>query len=546
MGLSFDVIFVGAGPASLSGALHLKRLTSAIPELRNLSVAVIEKGPTLGDQSLSGATFDPRALQELVPDYKDRQPPFGQKVKHEGLSFLTKRHRFPLPFTPPVMSNRGKYLVSLSEFVRWLGKIAESEGVEIYNGEAVDELIYNAKGAVTGVVIKGKGLDKEGNKKQNYVEPTPVNAKVVVLGEGSRGHLTKRLIADKNLDEGITPQGYAVGLKELWEVREDRFNEGTIYNTMGYPLSLDTFGGSFIYHVRDRLVSIGLVVGLDYKNPRLHPFECLQMLKKHPFVAHMLEGGRFIAYGAKTIAEGGWYAMPRAYGDGFLIIGESAGILDAMKLKGIDHAMKSGMLAAETIRDALVANDFSATRLRAYEEKIKAGWIKKDLRRARNFHQGFHSGIIPGVIHAGFQVLTFGRGLIDRFRVRPDWECMEMLDQSKPVPCCAFRPDGALTFDKLTCVFGSGTKHEEDQPCHIKIDDISICNGRCKEEYGNPCTRFCPANVFEMVKEEDGVERLHLNPSNCLHCKTCDIKDPYGIVTWMPPEGGGGPNYKGL
>lgn len=546
MSLSFDVIFVGAGPASLSGALHLKRLTRDIPELKDLSIAVIEKGPTLGDQSLSGATFDPRALEELIPDYKDRMPPFGQKVRHEGLSFLTKRHRFPLPFTPPVMSNKGKYLVSLSEFVRWLGKIAENEGVEIYNGEAVDELTYDDKGAVNGIVIKGKGLDKEGNKKLNYVEPTPVNAKVVVLGEGARGYLTKRLTQEKNLDEGITPQGYAVGLKELWEVREDRFHEGSIYNTMGYPLKLDTFGGSFIYHVKDRLVSIGLVVGLDYKNPQVHPFECLQMLKKHPFVANMLEGGRFIAYGAKTIAEGGWYAMPRAYGDGFLIIGESAGILDAMKLKGIDHAMKSGMLAAETIRDALIANDFSAAKLRAYEGKLKASWIAKDLRRARNFHQGFHGGIVPGMIHAGFQMLTFGRGLIDRFKVKPDFECMRMLDKSCSTPCGTFRPDGTLTFDKLTCVFGSGTKHEEDQPCHIRVDDISICNGRCREEYGNPCTRFCPANVFEMVEEEDGVERLHLNPSNCLHCKTCDIKDPYGIVTWVPPEGGGGPNYKGL
>lgn len=547
MSLSFDVIFVGAGPASLAGALHLKRLVASTPELKDISIAVIEKAPNLGDQSLSGATFDPRALEELIPDYQDRQPPFGLKVRRESLSFLTKKHRFPLPFTPPVMSNKGKYLVSLSEFVRWLGNIAEDEGVEVYYGEAVDELTYDdGNGAVNGIIIKGKGLDNEGNKKQNYVEPTPVSAKVVVLGEGARGHLTKRLIEDKNLGEGVTPQGYAVGLKELWEVREDRFQEGTIYNTMGYPLKLDTFGGSFIYHVKDRLVSVGLVVGLDYRNSQLHPFECLQMLKKHPFVAHMLEGGRFIAYGAKTIAEGGWYAMPRSYGDGFLIIGEAAGILDAMKLKGIDHAMKSGMLAAETIRDALAANDVSAGYLKSYEDRINTSWISHDLKRARNFHQGFHKGIIPGMIHAGFQTLTFGRGVIDRFKVPPDYECMKKLNKVGSSPCGPFHPDGTLTFDKLTCVFGSGTKHEEDQPCHIMVDDISICNGKCKEEYGNPCTRFCPANVFEMIEEEDGALRLHLNPSNCLHCKTCDIKDPYAIVTWVPPEGGGGPNYKGL
>lgn len=545
MEISFDVIFVGAGPASLAGALHLKQLAKAHPEWGNPSVAVIEKGPTLGDQILSGATFDPRALAELLPNYRELDPPFGPTVAKEHLWFLTRKHTLPSPFVPPIMSNKGKILLSLSDFVRWLGKQAEAAGVEIFTGEAVDELIADDAGRIVGVRLKGKGLDRERQPKANYLPPTEIGAKVVVLGEGSRGHLTKRLIAEQHLDEGCTPQGHAVGLKELWEVQEDRFREGTIINTMGYPLPLDTFGGSFIYHLKERLVAIGLVVGLDYKNPTLHPFECLQQLKDHPAVRPMLQGGRFIAYGAKTLAEGGWYAMPRPYGDGFLIIGEAGGVLDAMKLKGIDHVMKSGMLAAETVGAALAEDDCSAAALAPYEEKLKESWVGRDLWRARNFHQGFHGGIVPGLVHTGFQIISRGRGLVKRFRVPPDWECLKRRDAVRPLRCTG-KPDGKVTFDKLTCVFGSGTKHEEDQPCHILVDDTAICNGRCKEEFGNPCQFFCPANVFEMVEDEDGVTRLHLNPSNCVHCKSCDIKDPYAIVTWVPPEGGGGPNYKGM
>jgi len=546
MHISFDVIFVGAGPASLAGALMLKKLAKSLPALSGISVAVIEKAPNLGDQSLSGATFDPRALKELIPNYRDLDPPLGPLVSHESLSILTERHRIPVPFVPPPMSNRGKHLMSLAEFVKWMGKLAEREGVEIFTGEAADELIMDGRGAVVGVRLKGKGFDKEGRPKSNALPPTDVGARVVVLGEGARGHLTKKLVAKKRLDEGATPQGYAVGLKELWEVEEDRFRKGTLINTMGWPLGLDTFGGGFMYHVRDRLVAMGLVVGLDYKRPFLHPFELLQRLKAHPFVARTLEGGRLVSYGAKTIAEGGWFAMPVPSGDGFIIIGEAAGILDSMKLKGIDLAMKSGMLAAETICEALAADDTSAKMLAAYDKRLRESWVGRAMWRARNFHQGFHKGIVPGMIHATLQFVTGGRGLIKRFSVEEDALCMRKIAQSGLQREIPFKPDGRITFDKLTCVYDSGTKHEEDQPCHIRIDDISTCNGVCKVEYGNPCQRFCPANVFEMIKEEDGEYRLHLNPANCLHCKSCDIKDPYRIVTWVPPEGGGGPNYKGM
>jgi len=546
MDFSFDVIFVGAGPASLAGALHLKRLARGHPKLGDISIAVIEKAPGLGDQSLSGATFDTRALSELVPDLCEREAPLGPIISRERLYFLTQRHRIRIPFIPPPMSNRGKHLVSLSDLMRWFGRIAESEGVEIYTGEAVDELIMDGE-RVTGVRVKGKGLDSsKGRPKPNNVPPTDVTAKVVVLGEGSRGHLTKRLIKEFSLDKGCTPQGHATGLKELWEVRGDRFEPGCIINAMGYPIPLDTFGGSFIYHIKDHLVAVGLVAGLDYRDPGLHPFELLQRFKEHPYVARILEGGRFVAYGAKTIAEGGWFAMQKCHGDGFLIIGEAGSVLDAMKLKGIDPAIKSGMLAAETIVDALLADDVSAKMLSMYEKRFMESWIGYDMWRARNFHQGFHRGLIPGMIHASLQFVTGGRGLVKRFSAKEDALCMKTLSGHRRRKKEAFKPDGKTTFDKLTCVFGSGTKHEEEQPCHIHIDDMSICNGKCKEEYGNPCQYFCPANVFEMVEEEDGVTRLHLNPANCLHCKTCDIKDPYGIVTWTPPEGGGGPNYKGM
>jgi electron-transferring-flavoprotein dehydrogenase len=544
MDISFDVVFVGAGPASLAGAIHLKNLAKV--SSGDLSVAVIEKAPNLGDQILSGATFDPRALAELIPNYAELDPPLGPKVKKESLSFLLRNHRIQFPFVPPTMSNKGKHLLSLSDFVRWLGKQAESAGIEIFTGESVEELIEDNSGAVIGVQIKGKGLDKDGKPKPNLLPPTKIGAKVVVVGEGSRGHVAKQLIEKRGLDEGCTPQGYAIGLKELWEVREDRFVEGSVYNAMGYPVPLSEFGGGFVYHLSDRKVAVGMVVGLDYKNPHLHSFDLLQRFKAHPFINRMLEGGRFISYGAKTIAEGGLYAMPKSYGDGFIIIGEAGGILDAMKLKGVDLVMKSGMCAAETIAAALKSNDFSEKALGGYEELLKNSWVGKSLNRARNFHQGFHKGIIPGMIHTAFQTVTAGRGLIDRFKVEADWRCMKELSVVGNKAPEELKPDGRITFDKLTCVFGSGTKHEEDQPCHIQVDDFDICNGRCKKEFGNPCVRFCPANVFEMVEEEDGETRLHLNPSNCLHCKTCDIKDPYAVVTWNPPEGGGGPNYKGM
>ncbi|HPQ81681.1 MAG TPA: electron transfer flavoprotein-ubiquinone oxidoreductase, partial [bacterium] len=498
-----------------------------------------------GDHSLSGASLDVKALAELFPEFEIQMGLLGPRVSGEGISFLTGKRRLPFPFVPPGMSNDGCYVVSLSEFVKWLASECEKEGVEIYAGEPADELIFDESNAVCGVVVKEKGLDKEGKRKPNFLEPTEVKAKVTVLGEGSRGHLTKVLTARLGLDEGSTPQGHAVGIKELWEVPEERFSPGRIAHTMGWPLRLREFGGGFAYHHRDKLVALGLVVGLDYGDPRLNAFDELQRFKSHPFIRPMIEGGKLISYGARTISEGGWYCLPRLYGDGFLIIGEGAGFLNPMRLKGIHLSMKSGMLAAETIFDAIVKKDFSSRSLSAFKERVDVSWIKDELWRTRNFHQGFHRGLLPGMVHAALQFPTFGRGLIDKMKVKKDSTSMRVMKRFRGKRA-SFEPDGRVTYDKLTCVFASGTKHEEDQPCHLRIADPSICNGRCAQEYGNPCRFFCPANVYEMVENEEGKRVLQINPTNCLHCKTCDVKDPYDIITWVPPEGGGGPNYKGM
>lgn len=543
----FDILFVGGGPASLSGALHLKRLLNNNPKYKDLTVAVIEKSPNVGDHGLSGASFDPKALAELVPDYEKHMNKLGPKVAGESLGYLTKHFCVPSPFVPPQMSNHGCYIVSLSEFCRWLAKLCEKEGVEIYTGEPADELIYGDSGEVRGVIVKDKGREKDSGQKPNYLGPTEVYARITILGEGSRGYLAKKLVNKLGLDSDCTPQGHAVGIKELWEVREDAFKPGLVMHTMGYPLGLSNFGGSFMYHHRDHEIALGLVVSLDYKNPKLHPFELLQKWKKHPSVEKILTGGKLIAYGAKTLSEGGWYSIPRLYGNGFMLVGESAGLLDSMRLKGIHIAMKSGMLAAETALDAIVKSDYSARILKAYGDRIENSWIKKELWGARNFHQAYHHGLIPGMIQTGLQMITGGRGLFDKIKAEEDWRTMKKLKDV--CGCCKetpYVPDGKISLDKLSCVFASGTKHDEDQPCHLKIDDLSICNGKCHEEYGNPCTKFCPANVYEMVEDEKGNKVLELSPTNCLHCKTCEIKDPYNIINWSPPDGGGGPNYKGM
>ncbi|HUK52630.1 MAG TPA: electron transfer flavoprotein-ubiquinone oxidoreductase, partial [Candidatus Binatia bacterium] len=403
-------------------------------------------------------------------------------------------------------------------------------------------LIFEGDG-IAGVISDDKGLDKNGKPKSNYTPGYELRAKVTVLAEGPRGSLTKQLVSTCKLD-GLNPQVYSIGVKELWEVPEEQIAPGFVAHTMGWPVPASMYGGGWLYGMQGNRVSVGLVIGLEYADPLFDPHEAFQKYKTHPFIRRVLEGGKLLRYGAKTIPAGGWYSMPRPYVSGGLIIGDSASFLDAQKLKGIHMAIKSGMMAAETILEALVKGDASAKTLAGFQERVNASWAKPQLWSVRNFHQGFRNGLVPGLIHAAFQQISGGRGLVDPMRTHAGHEAYAKLD-GRPTPAKRFQGDGKLTFDRLTDVYHSGTRHDDDEPCHLLVADTSICAGRCAEEYGNPCQYFCPAAVYEMA-EERGERKLKINAANCVHCKTCDVADPYQIITWVPPEGGGGPNYEGM
>jgi len=421
----------------------------------------------------------------------------------------------------------------------------EKKGVNLFTQFAGKELLYEKNG-IAGVLTEDKGLDKNGKPKDNFTPGYELRAKVTVLAEGPRGSLAKDLVSRLKLD-GLNPQIYGTGIKELWDVQPGRIETGYVAHTLGWPLDSHTYGGGWIYGLRDNRVSLGMIVGLEYKNPLFDPHEVFQKFKTHPFVRKILEGGKLLRYGAKTVPYGGWYSMPQSYVDGGLIIGDSASLLNSQRLKGIHTAIKSGMLAAETIYEALCAEDTSAERLSKHRDRIEQSWIKKELWPVRNFHQGFHGGLWTGLAHAAFQFVSAGRGLIDPMRVEPGYRSYANLHRDRTLvdQSARFKGDGKLTFDRLTDVYHSGTRHDEDQPCHLVVLEPDICGDRCVREFGNPCQYFCPAAVYEMTLEK-GAPKLKINPANCVHCKTCDIADPYQIIQWVPPEGGGGPNYEGM
>jgi electron-transferring-flavoprotein dehydrogenase len=545
--LDADVLIVGAGPAGLACALHLARLirrhneSGGKPELSAEGIYVLEKGRDIGAHQLSGAVLDPRALAELVPDFA-KTAPLDAPVTDDAAYFLTASRAWKLPITPPPLRNHGNYIVSLNKLVKWLGGLVEKEGINIFTQFAGAQVIYEGE-AVAGVITEDKGRDKEGRPKDNFTPGYELHAKITVLAEGPRGSLTKHLVEEKNL-AGLNPQVYSIGVKELWEVPAGRVNPGWVAHTLGWPLDSSMYGGGWIYGMRDNRVSLGLVTGLEYHNPRFDPHEAFQKFKTHRFVRGILAGGKLVRYGAKTVPVGGWYSIPRTYLDGCLIIGDSASLMNSQRLKGIHIAIKSGMLAAETILEALRTGDASAARLSAFRRKVDESWIGHELRGVRNFHQSFHHGLWVGLAHTAVQYVTGGRGLVDPMRMTAGYEQYHKLDGAGPAPP-RFQGDGVLTFDRLTDVYHSGTRHEEDQPCHLHVLDTNICVNRCVVEYGNPCQYFCPAAVYEMVEEKGG-RRLKINFSNCVHCKTCDIADPYQIIDWVPPEGGGGPNYEGM
>jgi electron-transferring-flavoprotein dehydrogenase len=545
--LDVDVLFVGAGPASLAGAIRLRQLAAAAGS--ELAVMVIEKGGEIGNHGFSGAVVDPKSLHELFPD-EDSTAGLDVPVSSDALWFLTDGAKIAAPFTPPVINNHGKYVASLSNLTKWLAAKAESLGADVFPAFPGQDLLWDDE-RVIGVRIGDKGVAHDGSHKPNY-EPGPdLSAKITVLGEGPRGTLAKAAIARLGLDRERDPQVYAVGIKELWRV-PGRLAAGSVIHTLGAPL-WDTFGGGWIYGMRDDIVDIGLVTGLDYADPTTDPHDSFQRYKMHPAIRPLLEGGEMIRYGAKAIPEGGLHAMPRMYADGLCIVGDSAGFLNGMRLKGIHLAMKSGMLAAEAIFEALQAGDTSANALAAYETKFRDSWAFEELHAARNFHQGFKSGLWGGLVNAQLGMLTGGRGfgVRDRLSGEHGYARMKKLGQIEAVAKTKrVVPDGKLTFDKLTDVFKSGTMHDEDQPPHLHVSDTNICADRCTAEYGNPCQFFCPAKVYEpqftLVDGAPAEGRLQINFSNCVHCKTCDIMDPYQIITWVPPQGGEGPVYTGM
>ena len=544
--LEADVLIVGAGPAGLSCALHLANLikkhneSGGKPELSAENIYVLEKGREIGAHQLSGAIMNPKALAELVPDFA-KTAPLDTPVTDDAALFFTEGSSFRFPITPPPFKNKGNYVISLSRLTKWLGSLVEKSGVNLFTQFGGAQLIYERQG-IAGVITEDKGLDKNAKHKSNYTPGYELRAKITVLAEGPRGSLTKQLVEKYELDN-INPQIYSIGIKELWDVQAGRIEPGYVAHTLGWPVATDMYGGGWIYGLSNNRVSIGLVIGPEYSNSQFDPHEAFQKWKTHPFIRKVLEGGKLVRYGAKTIPAGGWYSMPRNYVDGGLLIGDSGGFLDSQRLKGIHMAIKSGMLAAETIIDALKTGDTSAKALSAFPKKVEQSYIKKELWAVRNFHQSFKYGLYGALFHTGLQFVTGGRGLIDPMHVHAGYQDYKKIN-GRPAPE-RFKGDGKLTFDRLTDVYHSGTRHEEDQPCHLVVRDLNVCSTKCVEEYGNPCQYFCPAAVYEMVKEKDAT-KLRISAANCVHCKTCDIADPYQIIDWVIPEGGGGPNYEGM
>jgi electron-transferring-flavoprotein dehydrogenase len=560
--IEMDVVFVGAGPANLAAALHLKAeikkhdefVEKGIkhgPAIGDIEIAIVEKGPFVGAHILSGAVMDPKAIRELMPDFLDQGCPVDSVVTEDAFWYLLENRGINAPIIPPPLKNKGKYIVSLSKMCEWLGEKCEEAGINIFPEFPASEVLYDENNAVIGIRTGDKGIDKDGKQKANFEPGVDLLAKVTVLGEGSRGSLAKQLTARLGLNKGKDEQVFSLGVKEVWELPEGNFPEGKVVHTLGFPSDTRTYGGGWIYGLKGNAVSIGYVTGLDYEDPTIDPHAEFQKFKTHPMVAKVLEGGKMIKYGAKTINAGGYFTMPQLYSDGVLLVGDCASFLNGQRIKGIHTAMKSGMLAAETIVGALENGDFSSKTLKHFEEKVNLSWIYDELYPVRNFHGAFQKGRWSALINTGLQFLTRGLawGFMPKEHHVAGHERMQKLSQNAGDASryADVKFDKEMTFDKATDVFYAGVSHDEDQPAHLHVLDTEICSTRCAEEYGNPCQKFCPAAVYEM-EENPGTGRreLKVNFSNCVHCKTCDIADPYQIINWVTPEGGGGPDYKGM
>ena len=548
--LDVDVLIVGGGPAGLSAALRLAQLQKQHGG-EPLSIGVLEKAREAGAHELSGAVLDPSTLGELIPDFKAKGAPLEAEVHKEHVFFFTQGAKVPFPIIPPPLQNHGNYIISISKFVRWLSEQVEREGVDFFSGFPGQDILMDGA-RVQGVRTGDRGIGKHGERKPAFEPGVDIQAKVTIFCDGVRGNLTKELMRRLQLGAGKQAEQFAIGLKELWEVPKDRIEAGTVIHTLGYPLRHEEFGGAFIYAMPDGLLSVGFVVGLDYKDPMFDPHMAFNRFKQHPYVRALLEGGQMVRYGAKALPEGGWNTIPRVYMDGGLIAGDAGGFMNSMRLKGIHLAMRTGMLAAETAFDAVRAGDTSAASLKRYQDRIEQGPVRAELYPVRNVHQAFGYGLLPGLMYSGLSLLTKGWWIDDPMPGHPGHERIHTLAQyygsreaAPEQPSNATTVDRRLTFDKLTNVHFSGTAHDEDQPSHLLVH-TDVCSSICGPEYGHPCTRFCPAHVYEITRDADGTPRLQINASNCVHCKTCDIMDPYGVITWVPPEGGGGPQYNGM
>jgi electron-transferring-flavoprotein dehydrogenase len=532
-------VIVGAGPAGLACAIRMKQL--AAEKGRDVTLCVLEKGSRVGAHIMSGACIEPRALKELFPDWKDRGAPLTVASTEDKFLFLTKKKAIRLP-TPPQMINHGNYLGSLGNLCQWLGQQAEALGVEIYPGFSVSEVLYNADGAVMGVATCDMGVGRHGEKTPQFEPGIEIHAKQTIITEGCHGSLAKSLINRFGLRKDSDPQTYALGIKEIWEVLPEKHHQGRSIHTVGWPLCSKTYGGSWVYHLDNNQVSIGLVVGLDYKNPYLSPFEEMQRFKTHPAIRDILTGGRRISYGARALAEGGYQSLPKLTFPGGLLAGDSAGTLNVPKIKGTHMAMKSGMVAAETVYDMLGEGNAAGAECTAYPVQLKQSWLWRELYRVRNIRPGFNRGLWAGLANAAFQ--TIG-GWVLPFTLKNHADYAQLKKAEDCTPIVYPKPDGELTFDRLTSVRLSGTMHAENQPSHLKLKDPAIPIEVNLPEFAEPAQRYCPAGVYEVV-EEQGEPKFVINAQNCVHCKTCDIKDPSQNIVWTVPQGGGGPNYSNM
>ena len=555
--LDVDLLFVGAGSATLAAVIRLADLCKE-QGVEMPATLVIEKAEEVGGHQLSGAMMDPTGINELFDDPEKLGMPFHARCDYDAVYFLTSKRAFKLPVTPPPMANHGNYAISLSDFVKWLGEQAEAREIEIYPGFPAAEPILDGD-KVVGVRIQDRGIDVDGTQKAVFEAGPEIYAKCVIFGEGPRGSCTKQLIERFELG-GENPQAYETGIKEIWKIKPENHRLGRVLHTMGWPHDPTTFGGGWLYDLKDNQISLGFVTGLNYDNPHTDPHDNMQRFKLHPMISKILEGGECIRYGAKTLPAGGWFATPRQYMNGALLIGDSGGTCNAERLKGVHTAIKSGMLAAETLLEAIRKDDYSAESLSSYAEAWKTSWAGKEHYKARNFHASFGftqkmpswlgwARQLPWIANGqALAMITGGRGLFKRVKSHPDHTHMKKLSQlsakeQKKAEKVAY--DNKLTFDKVTAVALAGSRHEVDQPHHLLVADTDLCATTCAEEYGNPCQNFCPADVYEMIPNDDDPTKKHLviHHENCVHCKTCDVADPYAQITWATPEGGDGPDY---